>query len=184
LRPYFILTVLLNLLAVSLFGQDINAVKRAPININLIIDGSSAFTSVKSEVTAWVLNRLDQILADGDRVTIWSASETAKIVYSDKINGASGKEAVIKSIRDFSGTGKSADFPGALRDAAGRQGSALNYNLLISASPVALSALLSGPQSSLMRFSRVEDFSGWRAFVVGLGIEQKVKKAAAAYFGS
>jgi hypothetical protein len=183
LRLLLLITVFFNLLPLSMFGQDSSVALRTPIDINLIIDSSSAYTTVKSEVTAWILKCMDQILEDGDRVTIWSAGAAAKIIYTGRINSVSDKEDVKKNINDISGTGNSADFSGALREAAGRQSSALNYTLLISASPSSLSALLSGSQSNLLRFSRVEDFSGWRALVVGLDIEQKVKKAAAIYFG-
>jgi hypothetical protein len=156
--------------------------QRAPIGINLIIDGSSSFTDVKNEVNAWVSNRLDQILAEGDRVTVWSAETQSKVIYSGKIEGASGKEAVKNSIRDISPSGNNPDFLGALRDAASRQDSSYSYTLLISASPAALSYVLSGPQANLLRFSRVEEFSAWRALVVGLNLDAKVKRAASAFF--
>jgi len=35
-----------------------------------------------------------------------------------------------------------------------------------------------------MRYSRVEEFSGWRAIVVGLNLDTKVKRAAAGFYGS
>jgi hypothetical protein len=156
--------------------------QRAPIDVNLIIDGSSSLTGVKNEVTTWVSGRLDQILSEGDRVTVWSAGTQSKIIYSGKIEGAPGKEAVKKSIRDISPLGNSPDFSGALRDAASRQSSSYSYTLLISASAAALTSVLSNPQAILLRFSRVEEFSGWRALVVGLNIDAKVKRLAAAFF--
>jgi len=156
--------------------------QRAPIDINLIIDSSSSLTSVKSEVTTWVSGRLDQILAEGDRVTVWSAGTQSKVIYTGKTEGAPGKEAVKKSIRDIVPSGNNPDFSGALRDAASRQSSGYSYTLLISASPDALSSVLSTQQAGLLRFSRVEEFTNWRALVVGLNIDGKVKKSAAAFF--
>jgi hypothetical protein len=156
--------------------------QRAPIDVNLIIDGSSSLTGVKNEVTTWVSGRLDQILVEGDMVTVWSAGTQSKVIYSGKIEGAAGKEAVKKSIRDISPFGNNPDFSGALRDAASRQSSSYNYTLLISSSPAALSSVLSSPQASLLRFSRVEEFPDWRALVVGLNIDARVKRAAAAFF--
>jgi hypothetical protein len=156
--------------------------QRAPIDINLIIDGSSSLTAVKNEVTTWVSGRLDQILAEGDRVTIWSAGTQSKVIYAGKIEGAPGREAVKKSIRDITPAGNTPDFSGALRDAASRQNSSFSYTLLISATPAALSSVLSTRQAGLLRFSRVEEFTNWRALVVGLNIDGKVKKSAAAYF--
>jgi hypothetical protein len=164
-----------------LYGAD-NA--RAPIDVNLIIDGSVYLTDVKAEITSWISGRLDQILVEGDRVTVWSAGAAAKVIYTGKISGDSDKEAVKSSIRDLSGSGTSADFTGALREASTRQSSSYSYTLLISASTQALSSVISGPQSNLLRFSRVEEFSDWRALVVGLNLETRVRRAAASFFGS
>ena len=164
-----------------LYGAD---TQRDPIDVNLIIDGSTAFSNAKENITAWLLNRLDQILAEGDTVTVWNAGATAMIVYSGKINGSADREAVMKSIRELSASGNNADFSGALREASGRQSSGFCYTLLISASNEALSSFLSSPQANLLRFSRVEEFPGWRALVVGLNLDSKVRKAAADFFGS
>jgi hypothetical protein len=158
--------------------------QRPSIDINLIIDGSASLTGVKEEVSSWVIKRLDQLIVDGDRITVWSTGTSAKVVYTGKISGNTDMDAVKKSIRDISGSGTIADFSGALRDAASRPSSGLCYTLLISASPSALSSLLSGPQADLMRYSRVEEFSKWRAIVVGLNLDTKVKRAAAGFYGS
>lgn len=156
--------------------------QRAPINVNLIIDGSASLTEAKNEINSWVSQRLDQILIEGDNVTVWNAGVQSKVIYSGKIEGAPGKEAVKKSIRDITPSGGNADFSGALREAASRQGSSYSYTLLISASADALSSFLSGPQAGLLRFSRVEEFSTWRAFVVGLNLDSKVRRQASAFF--
>ena len=162
-----------------LHGQ---AVARAPIDVNLIIDGSDAFTSVRAEVSSWVGARLDQILADGDRVTVWSAGPTAKVVYSGVMSGPAERDAVKQNIRELSVSGTYADFSGALRETAAKQSSSFSYTLLISASPQALTSTISGPHASLLRHSRVEEFTNWRALVVGLNMETRVRRAANAYF--
>jgi len=162
-----------------LFGSE-----RSPINVNLIIDGSSSLTAVKANVTTWVNERLDQIVANGDRVTIWSAGQSARVIYTGTINNQNDREAAKRSIRDLSGTGSSADFSGALREASGQQGGSFSYTLLISASPASLTSLINSPQANMIRFSRIEEFSGWRAFVVGLNIDTRVRRAAAAFIGS
>ncbi|MDR0324166.1 MAG: hypothetical protein LBI12_06955 [Treponema sp.] len=164
-----------------LYGND---APRPPINVNLIIDGSAAFLEVKDEVTGWVNNRFDQILSDGDRVTIWNAGSSARVIYSGVISSNADRENAKKSISDFSAAGNIADFSGALRDAASRQSSTFSYTLLISASPDALSSVLSSPQANLLRFSRVDEFNTWRALVIGLNLDTRVKRAAAAFFGS
>jgi len=156
--------------------------QRAPIDVNLIIDGSSSLAGLKNEITTWVNTRLDQILSDGDRVTVWNAGSQSRIIYTGKMDTAADKDAVKKSIRDLSPAGSNPDFSGALKDASSKQSSGYSYTLLISASPAALSSVLSGPQANLLRFSRVEEFSGWRALVVGLNLESRVKRSAAAFF--
>jgi len=157
---------------------------RPSIDINLIIDGSAGLTGVKDEVSSWILKRLDQLLVDGDRITVWSTGTAAKVIYTGKISSNADRDAVKKSIQEITGSGTVADFSGALKDAASRQSSGLCYTLLISASPSSLTSLLSGPQAGLMRYSRVEEFSKWRAIVVGLNLDARVKKAAAGFYGS
>jgi len=155
--------------------------QRAAIDINLIIDGSSSLTGVKDEILIWISAHLDQILAEGDRVTVWSAGAAARVVYSGRIDGEAEMEAVKRSIRDISPSGNNADFTGALREAASRQSSPFSYTLLISTSPTALSSVLSGSAADLLRYSRVEEFPQWRALVVGQNLEGRVKRAAAAF---
>ena len=160
--------------------------QRPPIDVNLIIDGSQAFFDASEEITSWINNRLDQILTDGDRLTVWNAGSTARIIYSDTINSSADRENAKRSIREIpsSGATNSANISGALREAAGRQGSSYSYTLLISASPQELSSVLESPQANLLRFSRIEEFSNWRAFVVGLNLDTRVRRSAAAFFGS
>jgi len=158
--------------------------QRPPININLIIDGSQTFLDAKEEITSWACNHMDQILADGDSLTIWNAGTAAEVIYTGSISSSADREAAKKSVTDFSPSTDTADFAGALREAASRQSSSYSYTLLISASPAALSSVLSSPQAGLLRFSRVEEFSSWRVLVVGLNLDARVRRAAAAFYGS
>jgi hypothetical protein len=170
---FFVFSVFINLPAHA---------QRDPIDVYLIIDGSASLASVKNEVNAWISVRLDQILTDGDRVTVWSAGSQSKVIYTGKIDGTPGKDAVKKSINDLVPAGNKPDFSGALRDAASRQNTNYSYTLLISASPAALTSVLLSPQANLLRFSRIEEFPDWRALVVGLNLDSKVKKSATAFF--
>jgi len=164
-----------------LFGAD---VQRDPINVNLIIDGASSFTAVKDQITSWLIERLDKILVTGDRVMVWSAGASSSVIYTGVMNSQTDRDALKRSIRDMTGTGSASDFSGALNEAAKRQGaSSYSYTLMISAS-TGLSALLSGSQANLLRFSRTEEFTGWRSIVVGLDIDAKVRRAAAAFIQS
>jgi hypothetical protein len=138
---------------------------------------------VKEEVISWInCNLIDLTLAEGDNITVWSAGSSAKIIFSGTVGGNSTKEDLKKSIREIATSGETADFTGALMEAAlKRHGSPFSFTLLISASP---DAVFPSGQAGLMRFSRVEEFPGWRALVVGLNLEEKVESAAAAFLGS
>ena len=154
------------------------------IEVNLIVDGSAALSNVLDEVTVWISgNLVDRQLQEGDRITIWNAGAKAELVYSAALAGDAEKEQIRQVLRTLSAKGGTADFTGALREAAARSsGGTISYTLLVSASPAALSPALSGPESGLMRFSRIEEFPGWRLVVVALNIDSRVRQAAAAYF--
>ena len=160
-----------------LYGET----QRNPIDVNLIIDGSGAFSNVRGAATAWVLDRLDQVLLQGDRITVWNAGTRANIIFTGRIDSDSDRQAVNKAIRELTVSGTTPDFSGALLEASQRQNADFCYTLLISSSPAALSATLDGPQANLLRFSRVEEFSGWRALVVGLNLDHRVRNAATAF---
>jgi hypothetical protein len=169
-------------LSPGLYAQD---TRTASVDVNLIMDGSAALKNAGNEAVAWVSDYLiDKILRDGDRITIWNAAGKARVVHSDTLSGTEGKENIRKILRSLAFEGNSADFSGALKDAASRtnSGSAMTYTILISGSSSSLSPLLLGPDSNLLRYSRVEEFSGWRALVIALNINSQVQRAAAAYF--
>lgn len=158
--------------------------RSAPAAFNLIIDGSAALSNVLDEVTEWIFGELvDRRLQEGDRITIWSAGDTAEVLYSGTLRGGEEKAALKKILQSLSAKGERADFSGALRDALARSSNqSITYTLLVSASASALSPTLLGPQANLVRFSRIEEFRGWRALVVALNIDSQVRQAVAAYF--
>ena len=159
--------------------------QRAPIDINLIIDGSQFLGEVKDEVLLWTGERFNQILVEGDTVNIWNAGSAANIIYSGRAAGGRERDALLASIREISPSGLTADFSGALREAVSRAApSPYSYTILISASPAALTSVLSGPQANLLRFSRVEEFTGWRALVVGPNIDTWIRRAASAFISA
>ncbi|MDR0623097.1 MAG: hypothetical protein LBG10_01545 [Treponema sp.] len=165
----------------GLYAQDI---RTSSIDVNLIMDGSTALKSAGNEAVAWVSDYLiDKILQDGDRITIWSAAGKARIVHSDTLSGAEGKENIRKILRSLAFQDNSPDFSGALKEAVSRinSRSAMTYTILISGSSSALSPLLLGSDSNLLRYSRVKEFPSWRALVIALDINSQVQRAAAAY---
>ena len=172
--------------AFPLFGADSPAgkdIRNTPVTVNLIIDGSAALSGARDEMSAWVTKGLiDGLLQNGDRITIWSAGGTAQVLYSETVKNENDRENIKNTLKNLPARGDTADFSGALRDAASRSGgNGIYYTLLICASPAALSPTLLGAGANLMRFSRIEEFRGWRAMVVSLGIDSRVRQAAAAY---
>jgi hypothetical protein len=166
-----------------LFSED---VRNRPLDMYLIIDGSSHLEGVKDAALGWISGELvDAILQEGDRLTIWSAGDKARIVFEETL-GAAGKEGIKEKLKALDTRAASPDFPGALREAAQvrarRAGPGrISYTLLVSGTAGGLGASLSGSSLNLIRYSRVEEFKGWRTLVVAPEIETKVKQAAAAF---
>ena len=156
--------------------------QRDPIDIHLIIDSSSSLAPVRDEITSWIFSRLDQILVNGDRVTAWSAGASARVIYSGRMDNNSERDTLNRSIREITPSGDTADLSGALIDAASQQSTPYGYTLLISVSSSSLSSLISGQQGNLLRFSRVEEYTSWRALVIGLNLNTRVSRAASAFF--
>jgi hypothetical protein len=155
--------------------------RTVPINVYLIVDASPAMGDKRAEAVTWLCdNVIDGLLMAGDNLAIVSAADKPVSLFSGVIGGPDTKEAAKTALRSAA-AGGSADYAGALREAASRQAARsdgrLNYTLLASGS--ALPA--SGGLASLLRFSRVQEFPGWRLLTVGLGIERQVREAAAAY---
>ncbi|MDR2785650.1 MAG: hypothetical protein LBB83_07025 [Treponema sp.] len=159
------------------------------LDIFLIIDGSAALEQGRNEALDWLCNHVvDGLLQEGDRLTIWAAGEKAEELYSGSITGNETKETIKTLIRTIPAKGKSADFPGALREAAkqekanaGKDSERLSCTLLIGGMAAGYNSLSGGEMFNLLRYSRFEDFSAWRVVTVAPGIEAGVKGAAAAF---
>jgi hypothetical protein len=171
------------LLPAFLQAQDIRTI---PLDVYLIVDGSSQTPGAKNEIAAWIGEQLiDRILKDGDSLTLWSAGPKAQILFSSVLGGANGKDAAKAKLVSLDASDGVPDFAGALKDAAARAalgGSGrMRYTLLVSASAGALAPALTGKDAYLFRWSRVEDYSRFRVLVVAPDIHAKVRQAAAAY---
>jgi hypothetical protein len=175
------LLVLLPLFPKMLFGAD---ERTAPMDMYLILDGSATIKNAKDGAVKWVCDSIvDGMLQNGDTLTIWIASEKAEKAFSAVIDGPGQKETVKNLIRSVSAGGSSADFAGALREAASMQRSqgsaAIPYTLLITGSTTAMTSA-----NAYLRYARVEEFSGWRAVVAGLALDQQIQQAASAYMSA
>jgi hypothetical protein len=157
-----------------------------PLDLFLIVDSSSTLNAAKDAAITWMCTHLiDELLREGDHLTVWFAADTARIVFSDSVNGVR-KEAARNVLRTMASSASSADFAGALRDASVRAGATQNvnrivYTLLVSGSEASIFSTTDTDIVGLLRFSRVDDFSGWRVMTIGLGLSAQAQRAATNY---
>jgi len=160
-----------------------------PLDLYLVIDSSEYINSVKTEVLDWVYsNMVDRLLVEGDKVTIWSAGESAQIIYNGDISAPAGKPEIKDLLQNLVTNGKKADFSGALMDLApmvsGTGQNRLSYTVLVTSSAGVLESALTGSSQALLRWSRSEKYSGWQVFVAAPNIAPKVSQAASTYMSS
>jgi len=178
--------ILVSILPFYLVAEDIRTIS---LDMNLIIDGSTALNNSKNDAFTWFNEQVvDRILMDGDKITIWSAGDRAQVIYSETVSGAAGKKAVKDKLQTLDTSGKTADFTGALRDAASRisqtQAERISYTMLITASAEVLEPAFTGSAQDLFRWFRSEKYERWQVLVVAPDIGRKVQQAAAAYMSS
>jgi hypothetical protein len=178
----FFTCFILCLIVSPVFGTDIRS---GALDLFIIIDGSASLSSGRDEAVRWLCDyAIDGVLREGDRLTVWLAADPAKEVFSSVLSGADSKEAVKTLIRGIKLQGGSADYRGALRAAAGKEAAAsgMAYTLIISGSQAGPGSFPGGEETAaLLRYSRVEEFAGWRVTTASLGIESRVRQAAAAF---
>jgi hypothetical protein len=163
--------------------------RNIPLDLYLIVDASEGFREARDETVTWINTEvIDRLLQNGDRLVIWSAGDTARIIHSETIG--SQKDEAKQKLKNLEIQGRNADFSAAIREAASRSerdsagGKRISYTLLVSGSAKALAPALEGSSASLFRWSRAEKYSRWQAMVVAPNIGEKVRQAAAAYMSS
>ena len=181
-----ILIILVSFYSPVLKAEDSRTI---PLEMNLIIDGSTALKNSKNDTVAWISAQVvDRILKEGDKITVWVAGDKAQVVYSDTISNSDGKKGIKDKLSALDTEGKTADFAGALRDASARVSqtpqSRLAYTMLITASAEGLRPVLTGNSQGLLRWFRSEKYERWQVLIVAPDIGQKVQQAARAYMSS
>ena len=169
---FCLLMVLLN----PCWGENARTI---PIDVYIIVDSSAAMGKGKEEATNWLCSTvIDGILLPEDRLWIWAAGEKPELVYSGALEN---KETVKTVIRSIQYTGDKADYRGALQQARSQaqKSSRTTYTLLISGSGAKDPPSMEAESAGLLRYSRVENFSGWRVLTVGLDLDPKISKASA-----
>jgi len=185
LRKIFLLAILAG--GVSML--DAQQRRSIPLDMYLIIDSSSALEQSRGEILSWIHEQVvDRILMEGDRITIWAAGDSARVIHSATISGDAGKREIRERLQTLEASGQTPDFPGALRDLYSRLAQSdrnrLSYSMLITASVMGLQPTLTGNAQHLLRWSRSEKSSRWQALVVSPNIGGRVRQAAAAYMSS
>jgi hypothetical protein len=169
--------------------------RNGPIELNLIIDGSSRLEDTGAR--DWICeDLLEGLLREGDYLRIWIAGEEARIIFQGPLadNREALKELIRKSPPGSAPASASADFAGALGAAlralrAGREAipgerpSIMTCTLLVSSSR-SLSPDHIGGALPHLRYSRVLEFSGWRALVIALDIGPEVREAADSFLSN
>jgi hypothetical protein len=169
---------------IVLFPLKINALdsRNIPVEVNLIMDGSQGMKNAREEAANQVGGYLDQILREGDRLTIWDAGAQARIIYSETLKGGEFGEEIKALLKSRVPEGPAADFAGALKEAAARNsGGKMTYTLLVSGSSAGLSSVLTEGGANLLKYSRVRDFPSWKMLIIALDRNSRVREAAAAY---
>jgi hypothetical protein len=160
--------------------------RQESIEMYVVIDGSAALKNARQEALAWFQEQiLNGILQDGDRLSVWIAGEKAELIFSETLNGPESRKNLQEKLDSAPSGAKNADFAGALREISAREGSSRGVlpvnTLLITSATGGVYTSLGESIGRILRYSRVEDFSGWRAIRILTNIGPQVQDAAGAY---
>ena len=147
----------------------------------IIVDSSLAMEKGKEDAVNWLCTTvIDGFLLQEDNIWVWTAGESPELIFSGTM---ADKEQVKEAIRSITYQGDAADYRGALEKVKTQAGksSRISYTLLISGSGAKDPPQKEAESAGLLRYSRVESFSGWRALTIGLDIGPKVSRSSAFY---
>jgi hypothetical protein len=182
-KAFFLLSLLLFLLpSVRMRGEDNRSI---PVDMYIIIDSSSSMEKGKEEAVNWLCTAvIDGIARAGDNLSIWTAGAKPELIYSKNVS-AETKEEAKNLIRQIRFSGNAADYKGALDEAQARvlagPGGRMTYTLLVSGANPKDPPIKEAESAGLLLYSRVESFSGWKVFTVGLDISARVRRSADSY---
>jgi hypothetical protein len=167
---------------VRMWGEDTRSI---PVDVYIIVDSSSSMEKGKEEAVNWLCTTvIDGIVKAGDSLSIWTAGVQPELIYSKTVS-AETKEEAKKLIRQIRFSGSAADYKSALdevqaRALAGPAGRMV-YTLLISGASPKDPPIKEAESAGLLLYSRVESFSGWKVFTVGLDLSARIKESADSY---
>ena len=157
-----------------------------PLDLYLIIDDSESFYNAKENAIAWVNGHvLDRLLMEGDSVTIWTAGDSAQIIFSGQISSLDVIKDIQNKLQALQTRGKTADFESALKELEPRLARTsqdrLSYSVLVTASAGGLWPTLTGNSQSLLRWFRTEKYERWQALILAPDMPRRVSQAGAGY---
>jgi len=137
-----------------------------------------------ADAARWICDAVvDGILIEGDRLSVWAFSSGTARVVDRAAMSADGKTRVKAEILRIAGDGKAPNLGAALRTAVGeaerRPDKGRVAYLLVAASLVETA---NAEADLLLKRSRVSEHPGWKAVVVGVGMDRNVREGAQAYF--
>ena len=184
-RNFLIFIVLVSFLP-FLSAEDRRTV---PLDLYLIIDDSEAFLTVKDNAIAWVNEQvLDRLLMEGDSVTVWTAGDSAQILYSGEISSLDVKKDIQDKLKAIGTAGKTANFASALRELepvlSKTPQNRMPYSVLVTASAVGLRTAFTGNSQSLLKWFRTEKYERWQALIIAPDIGPRVSQTASTYMNS
>jgi hypothetical protein len=158
-----------------------------PLDVYIIVDGSSAMEKGREEAVSWLCSTVvDGILQPEDRIWIWRAGAKPELIYSGTLGA--DKERVKTQIRSIQFQGEAADYRGALGEAqalvSSQSRNRISYTLLVSGSGAKDPPSQEAESAGLLRYSRVDSFSGWRVLTVGLDLNARVRQSTTYYMNN
>jgi hypothetical protein len=185
-KKFFLLGLLLVFLpSARILGEDPRTI---PVDVYIIVDTSSSMEKGKEEAVNWLCTRvIDGIARAGDSLSIWTAGEKPELIYSGIVS-AETKERAKNLVRQIGFSGSAADYKGALNEVQARvlagPGGRMAYTLLISGANPKDPPIKEAESAGLLLYSRVESFSGWKVFTIGLDVSARVRESADSYMKS
>ncbi|MDR2049387.1 MAG: VWA domain-containing protein [Treponema sp.] len=151
----------------------------------IIVDSSSSMEKGKDEAVNWLCTSvIDGIARAGDTLSIWTAGAKPELIYSKAVS-AETKEEAKNLIRQIRFSGGAADYKGALNEVRAKAltgpESRMIYTLLVSGANPRDPPIKEAESAGLLLYSRVESFSGWRVFTIGLDVSARVRESADSY---
>lgn len=180
---FLLLIVLGN--APTLYSAD---ERNKPIDVFILVDRSSAMADAIGDAREWICSTVvDGMLIPGDRIHLWTFSETTERIYQGTVVTDDFRDTLKKTLRGIAGDSKVPDIAAALSSFLAEASARADRNtiayVLVAGSMTdrALKGLGDGKTEELLRFSRVEARPGWKAVVVGIHMEDAVRELTKRY---